>query len=293
LGAKSQSARQDLGQAGDELQKLDDALEQQQGRDRLAEAHELRRRLDQQIRELGQCQQDGASPEACQQLAQQAQSTTDQLKQIAEQEPTSQYFGPQLGEALSDENKQQLDARCDRLSQAGEPGETKQAAGELREGLEAVRQAFDASLPGMLAQQPQSQELTASGQEAIARGMRRLESAARSQAGGRPASAQTRSRLGGEALANLESGLPAVYGSSQRSQQILSELKRDLEDPAVALDMKMVRELMRQIQELRREITVDDGQQTDQTPTVHIDSSRFPPEYRASIEKYFERLSEQ
>ena len=293
LETTSQTTRQDLRQAGDELQKLDDSLEQQQKNDRLAEAHELRRMLDQQIRALGQCQQHGASAGACLQLAQQAKSTTEQLKQMAEQEPTSQDFGPQLRAALSGENKRQLDAMGDRLSQANNLDEGKQAAGELRKGLEAVREAFDASLPGMLAQQPNREELGASGQEAISRGMRQLESAARSQASGQPMPSQLQSRLGGEALANLEAGLPAVYGSNERSRQIIIELKRDLEDPAVPLDTKMVRELLRQIDELRREVANDFDQQADQAPTVHIDPSRFPPEYRSSIEKYFERLSKQ
>ncbi|MHC4178873.1 MAG: coiled-coil domain-containing protein, partial [Planctomycetota bacterium] len=115
MADKSPDARQRAGQAADELQKLDDSLEQQQQHNRLADAYELKRMLDEQISQLGQCQRHGAGAGQRQQLARQSRSITGQLKQIAEQEPTSGQFGAELREALSDENKRQLDAQSDRL----------------------------------------------------------------------------------------------------------------------------------------------------------------------------------
>jgi hypothetical protein len=293
LGSQSSDARQDIGKAADQLQKLDDALGAQQQRTRMAEAYDLRDMLDRQIQQLGQCQKHGAGGEQRRQLAGQAKNTTGMLKQAAEEEPTSKSFGQPLRDALSDQRKQELDRRADQLSEASDLEEQKQASGELRERLEAVRDAFDASLPRMLARQRQGARPGEDGRGQIAQGMRRLESAARRQAGGRRLSPHQRSRLAGEALANFQEGLPAVYGDNQQSRQAMRELEQELMDPGVPLDVEIVQRLLDEISQMRRGEETDNDREADAGPTVHVDPSRLPPAYRKSIEAYFEKLSEQ
>jgi hypothetical protein len=293
MADKSPDARQRAGQAADELQKLDDSLEQQQQHNRLADAYELKRMLDEQISQLGQCQRHGAGAGQRQQLARQSRSITGQLKQIAEQEPTSGQFGAELREALSDENKRQLDAQSDRLASATDPAEQKSASGELQKGLQEVSRAFDASCPGMAGGQRRGDPLMATGQEAITRGMRHLDSAARGRAAGRRLSPQDRSRLGREALANLEAGVPEIYGYNERSRQVLDKLDQDLKEPGSPIDMQTVRDLVKAIQGLRREVAADDEPPEDEVQIMHIDPARLPPDYRESIEKYYQKLSEQ
>ena len=50
---------------------------------------------------------------------------------------------------------------------------------------------------------------------------------------------------------------------------------------------------MSQIQQQSRESETEDRPETERAETSHVDLSRLPPAYRQSIEKYFEKLSEQ
>ena len=76
--------------------------------------------------------------EIAEQLAQQAKSATSQLKQIAEREPTNEYFGEELREALSDESMRQMGGQCNRLGQSGDPTGQRTAASELSQKLQQV-----------------------------------------------------------------------------------------------------------------------------------------------------------
>ena len=160
--------------------------------------------LEQQISQLGQCQQNGLSRGQGERLAEQVKQATSQLKQIAESEETKEYFGEKLREALSEQNMEQATGQCNRLGQSGNPNGQKAAAGELAQKLRQVANAFDASCPGGTSRGARGGDrLMPEGRDALARGLRQLESAARSQAGGRSLSAQDRARLAREARSNL------------------------------------------------------------------------------------------
>jgi hypothetical protein len=294
LADQNPSARQDAGQAAEALQKLDNSLEEQQLRDRLADAYRLRKILERQISALGQCQKNGLSQEQGARLAQQVMQATTQLKQIGEGAGTRDYFGKKLRESLREENMQQMGAQCARIVQSGDSSGQKVAAGELAQQLQQVVEAFDASCPGGRQRQGnRSQGLMAEGQDALAQGLRQLESAARNQAGRRALSTRDRDRLAREARTNLGIGITGLYGSNERSEHVINHVDEMLKQPAEHIDMKIVQELLNQLQQLSRDSRAVDRPSEEPAKTTNVDLSRLPPDYREAIEKYFERLSEQ
>src|SRR5437870_12093176 len=105
--------------------------------------------LDQQIRTFGKCSNPGTSVSDAdlQKTASEARDTINQLKKLAEQEPTRDAFSQPLRDALSGQNKVELDARLNRVRQPQDPAEKQQRAGEAKEGLSKVSQAFTQSEP--------------------------------------------------------------------------------------------------------------------------------------------------
>ncbi len=70
-------------------------------------------------------------------------------------------------------------------------------------------------------------------------------------------------------------------------------MKDDLKNPDYVIDVAELQKLVSSIQSLRREASAT-GETPDEDPDLfNIDPSRLPPAYRRSIEKYFEKLSEQ
>ncbi|MFM8772132.1 MAG: hypothetical protein ACKOE4_08985 [Candidatus Kapaibacterium sp.] len=278
------------GLAARELQQLDDALEREQQGGRLAEAHQLKRLLDQQIRQLQQAAQPGNSSAQLDQSAQRGRAITAQLKQIAEEQPTRQQFGEPLREALRDELQHQIDQAAAGVCPAQGSADQGQAAGKLRQRLEDVSRAFEASVPGQRGR-TQRQSLAAEGPQAIEEGLRRLESLTRRQAGRNARSQRGDPRLGQDALDSFEAGLETTYGHDEQTQQAIRNLERELKRGEQPVDAGLIQELLRGIQRTGRE-TVTTAQ-PDQTQKTQIDPARLPPAYRKSIERYYQKLSEQ
>jgi len=225
-------------------------------------------------------------------MARLSRRATEQLRQIAEQSPSNESFGPPLREALGEQDSERLEQALGRLSKSSEPGERQQAAGEASEGLKKITSAFDASVPSTLADVRQRRSLLPRDSDAIASGLQPLQSAARRQSQGRPLSRRQRGQVGREAVRNLSTGIPDMYGHNERSDQALSQLEQKLNDLDFPLDLKTVQELTRDVQQLGREVVVPDQPEAP-AEIQSIDPSRLPPDYRDAIEKYFEKLSEQ
>jgi len=320
-GAAGEAAARMAGEAAAELQKLDDALEREEERAGLAAAHQLKRMLDHQIGQLSGAQQQGSSPAAefapqrARQLAEQSKSITGQMKTLADEMPTRARFGQPLRDALGDQNKRQLDAQGDRLAQAQDSAARRQASGQLRSGLQQVSRAFDASCPAgvgrsqaagfrgqgsgfreerQLALSPTPEPRTLDpGREALAEGLRQLESMARRQASAGVQSEGMDSELGREALANIEGGLASIYGYNERTRDLIAKLQEELKRPKIIIDIRIIESLLRQIQPLSREVAPEAAPARKEAQQTYIDPSRLPPAYRKSIEKYFQKLSEQ
>jgi hypothetical protein len=290
-GAAGPAAARTAGEAADALQKLDDALERQQERNALAEAYQLKRMLDNEIGKLGQAEGQGSSPAEAKANAQESKSITGAMKGLADQAPTGPQFRQPLHDALSDPNKQKLDAQGDRLAQAKSPADRSQAAGQLRKGLEQVSRAFDASRPsGVGRHRTPSPQL---GKEALAKGLRQLRDLANRQAqnGAQPEGADSDARL--EALGNIEGGLDSIYGYNSHTRDVMEKLRKEIQQPKIVIDIKIIEGLLQQIQPRAREAAAETPPEQKDARQTHIDPSHLPPAYRKSIESYFQKLSEQ
>ena len=74
---------------------------------------------------------------------------------------------------------------------------------------------------------------------------------------------------------------------------MLRKLQEELKRPKIVIDIRIVESLLRQIQPLRREVAPGTTPSPKEAKQTYIDPSRLPPAYRKSIEKYFQKLSEQ
>lgn len=299
LQAGHGNARQLAGQAADSLQELDNALEKTQQRQAMADAYRLKKAIDEQAQRLGDLpsQAPGEQPGQGRQIAQRSKSAVEQLRQLSEQFGEQAGIGPKSQEALGDEQRQPLEQAADRLSESQTAEQSQQAAGELKPSLEKLSQAMAGDRPGMsqrpgTRQQQQQQGLQPSGQQAISQGLRNLESAARRQARSAPQSATQ--QLRSEAARNLAEGVEGEYGHNEQTDAFVNRLNRDLKEREFPVDMATVQKLLQEIQSLRREAAaVEDDSSKDEARVTNIDPAKLPADYRESIEKYFERLSEE
>ncbi|MFM7846715.1 MAG: hypothetical protein ACKPEY_21120 [Planctomycetota bacterium] len=129
--------------------------------------------------------------------------------------------------------------------------------------------------------------------------MRALESLARDQERGTDSSApmlqpSQQSRLRQDAKRNLTQGVRGRLGQNERSDRVVKQIEELLDDERTRIDAAVVERLQRQIQQVQTEAAGGQDER-DQPPTsgAYIDPSRLPPSYRRSIERYFQKLSEQ
>jgi hypothetical protein len=121
-------------------------------------------------------------------------------------------------------------------------------------------------------------------------GMSELESLARQLSDGRQVSPQDQAKQAQEALSNIQTGLRNYYGSNERSQQIIAQLKEMLK--ADALDVGDLKKLMDELRHFSVETSDRLAKKEDKPDVTNIDPTRLPPAYRGRIQKYFQKLSE-
>jgi hypothetical protein len=297
LQKKSTGARAAMQHATQQLSRLSDAMRSRSAEEQLAQAYRLKQMLDKQIQSLGKCANPGVGagdrspPGEVQRTASDARETVSQLKRVAEQEPTRDAFGPPLRDSLSGQNKVDLDAKLTRLQQAQDAAGRQQRAGEAKEALSKVSQAFEDSQPNATQMARKTDSLKPGQQESFNLGLADLESLIKQQQEHRKLSPKDRASQGREALANLRSGLRELYGNDERGVQILAQLDQELKKEA-PVDVEILKKLMSELQHFSVE-TADRLARKDEKPEVtHIDPARLPPAYRGPIQKYFQRLSE-
>jgi hypothetical protein len=297
LQKKSNEARAATQQATERLSKLDEAMRDRSTEQQLANAYRLKQMLDKQIRTLGKCANPGANPgdnggdEDVQRTAGEARETVNQLKRVAEQEPTRDAFGPPLREALSGNKKVELDAKLTRLQVALDEAAKRERAGEAMEGLSKVSKAFEASEPKALQAAQQGDSLKPGEQESFNLGLAELESLIKQRESSRPVSPQDQAKQGQEALHNLRAGVRSLYGDNERANKILVQLDAALKKDA-PVDVEILKKLMTELQHFSVETADRFGKKEDKPEVTNIDPTRLPPAYRGRIQKYFEKLSE-
>jgi hypothetical protein len=291
LEKKAFEARSATRDAAEQLQKLSDAMKSSSAEQQLADAYKLKQMLDQQIQTFGQCSKPGNNVSAsdAQQTAGQARETVNQLKKIVEQEQTRDAFGPPLRDALSGQNKVNVDAKLSQVQQAPDDAARQQAAGEAKQALGKISKAFNDSQPKDLQMAQKHDSLKPSDQDSLGQGMAELDSLLKALENNRPVSRDDQGKQGREALANLQSGMRSRFGDNEQGNQILLHLQQALKEEA--LDVGDLKKLMDELQHFSVE-TADLGKKEDKPELTNIDPTRLPPAYRGRIQKYFQKLSE-
>jgi len=293
LQKRNNNTRQAVQEASQSLEKLSQSMKSRTTDQQLANAYKLKQMLDQQIQTFGKCSNPGSgvSDSDLQKTAGEAKDTINQLKKVAEQEPTRDAFDQPLRDALSGQKKVDLDASLSRLQQAQTDAEKQQRAGEAKNGLSKVSQAFTESQPKAMQSAQQTDSLKPSGQDGVSQGLSKLESLLRQLQREHPISREEQAKQGKEALFNLQSGMRSKYGDNERGNQILLSLEQMLK-AETPLEVENLKKLMDELQHFSVETSDRLAKNNDRPDITNIDPSRLPPAYRGRIQKYFQKLSE-
>jgi hypothetical protein len=295
LQKKSNDARTAAQQATQQLEKLSEAMKNDTTGQQLADAYKLKQMLDRQIKTLGKCANPGAggqvSDAEVDRTASEARETLDQLKKVAEQEPTRDAFGPPLRAALTGQNKTDLDSKLGRLQLAQDEPTRQQRAGEAKDALSKVSKAFEDSEPRATQMAQKTDSLKPGEQESFNQGMSELESLLKQLEDKRQMSPENQGKQGREALGNLQQGVRALYGDTERGTQILLKLDQMLKAEKL-LDADDLKGLINELQHFSVETADQMSRREDKPEVTNIDPTKLPPAYRGRITKYFQRLSE-
>ncbi len=297
LEKRNKKAKPEVQQGAEQIQKLAEAMKEKSGERRLADAYKLRQVLEQQATKFGQCENPGAggapSDGEMKQAVADTRQALKQLKGIAEQPPANQLFGPPLRESLNDLNMHSINWPLGELEQAQSDAAKQKAAGQVKQGLDKVVKAFDASQPQALQLAKQSGQQGEQSRDSFERGLAQLQSLIKQLEENRPLSREAQQRQGQEALYNLQQGTRGDQGDNERSQPILVALDRELK-PAEEkpIDLLALKRLADQLQAFSIELFAKHEPKQDKPEVSAIDSTRLPPAYRKRIEKYFQKLSE-
>ncbi len=293
LQQRNSNAKQAMQQASQNLEKLTQSTKSRSTDQQLADAYKLKQMLDQQIQTFSKCSNPGSavSDSALQQTTGEARDTLNQLKKIAEQEPTRDAFDQPLRDALSGQNKVELDASLNRVQQAQTDAEKQQRAGEAKERLGKVSQAFADSQPKAMKMAQQSDSLRPSGEDSFNQGMAELESLLKQKQREHPLSPQDEAKQRREALFNLQLGLRSKHGDNERGNQIAVQLQEWLK-AETPLEVEDLKKLMDELQHFSVETSDRLAKTTEKPEITNIDPTKLPPAYRGRIQKYFQKLSE-
>lgn len=288
--AEAPSATHEATQA---LENLSQAVQNQAAAQQLTDAYRLKRILDQQIQTFDQGAKSGSNISApeLQKTARDARETIDQLGKTAEQEPTRAAFGQPLRDALSGQNRMDIEVKLRQLQQAQEDSELQQRAAAARDQLGQVSKAFSESQPRALQQARKTDSLQPGGQSALNQGLSEIQNLLQRLEQGRPLSPEDQARQSQEALNNLKSGLSDHPADDLRAQELLKKLDEALNTNS-PLNLDELKGLLADLQKFSLEPSPQLASKGERPELMNIDPSRLPPAYRGRIQKYFQRLSE-
>jgi hypothetical protein len=296
LENKNPQAKPQTREAANQMQKLAQAMQERSQERQLADAYKLKQMLDRQIEKSGQCQNaapaDGPSNAEMQTTVAETRQTLKQLKQVAEQPPTRDEFGPALRESLSDLKMLSLHWPLSELDRPLSPDAKQKVAGQVKEGLQEVSQAFEKSQPQAL-QARQANPQPGESQGDWERGLAQLESLIRQLEREQPPSRDDQHKQGKEALHHLQSAWNEKGAGNEQNDLLLARLEQALKPGEETLDVGLLKQLKEALQTALAEILVPrEEKKPDQPDVTALDPNRLPPAYRKQIEKYFQKLSE-
>lgn len=284
---RGRGGQEESQRALDKLKDLQNGMDQVEQRRELQHAHELKRSLDRQIDNLDQMSQkpEGPSSQEQKQAANDAQSTMDQLKEIAGNDPKG--MGSQLKESMQGQQQQERDSAMDQLKQ-GQTGEAgKQASANARDKLKEVSDAFQQSQPETVNRAREKDPLgPGTPEEQAEQKEQQLESLMRRLEDNKlPSQEDLKKQLGEMSKDNEE--------ARHRFEQIVGNLDdRDKNAIAPPLTPEQIQELMKELDGLRVQMA-ESKEQQEKPDMTHLDPEKWPAQYRDRIRKYFEKLSEQ
>lgn len=291
LEKRNRDAARRTKEATEKLEQLQKAVEQRLESQQLADAYKLKEMLDQASRSLGQCQQSPGSMSGSQleQISTSAAGAVDQLKRMADGMPSRDLFKDSLREALSLQNQREIKEALEQLKRAETEEKRQQAAAKAGESIDRVREAFDRSVPETLKSAEQNDPLKPSPAEAVDRELSRLEQLLQEM--DKPNGPEGKSAR--QALVNLRQSLETLEGSNERTPAVLVRLQEELKKREAVSEVADLRRLLEELQKISAEASGRQGPGEQKPDISNIDPARLPPGYRARIEKYFQRLSEQ
>ena len=218
----------------------------------------------------------------------QAKETTRQMKQIAEQKPSGDLFGPGLGSALSDEKKKAIDKDLDQLGQSTDPAARKELASRAGQDLKQISQAFEQSQPKALQQAKERDSLKEP--NSLEKAMEQLQGLLNRMQGARPLSDQDAQKLAREAQLNLRDATKESP-SNEAAKKLLLMLDDQLKSETNKIDLAGIKKIMNEVESYSAQVK-DPSQKTNDPAVSSVDASKLPPAYRGRIENYFRKLSE-
>jgi hypothetical protein len=285
-------------QAGQQLQTLSQAMQGGAAQQQLADAYKLKEMLDRQIRTLDQRAKPRSqvSDQQLQDSVSEARQTINQLKKVAEEEPTRQAFDQPLRDALNKENTADIESKLSQLEQPpvldpDRPDPQQRAAAEARDALGKVSQAFNASEPKGLQTARKNDSLKPNPQDSFSQGIAELDSLIDQLEKNRPISPEDQGKQARQALQGLQQGLPNLQAEDSRTEQLMQKLDQLLKFQT-PLDAQSLKKLRDELQRFSVEATSQLAKEEDKPAVSNIDPARLPPAYRGRIQKYFQKLSE-
>jgi hypothetical protein len=294
LQKRNADARDQVGQASSQLEKLSDSLNNQMAMQQLGDAYKLKQMLDRQAQTFGQrAKPDSKISDAeLQKNVDAARQTLDQLKKTAEQDPTRSAFGQPLRDALSDQNRAEMEAKLQQLQQAPDEPSKQQRAGQARDALGQVSKAFSESQPKSLQYAQQHDALSPNAQDSFNQGMAELDSLVKQMENSRQTPRDDLKKQGREAFYNLQRGIRSLHGENDQAKQLLMALQDQLNKEEGQIDVAVLKRLMNDLQHFSMEAADQLATKEDKPEVTNIDPARLPPAYRGRIQKYFQKLSE-
>jgi len=271
---------------------LRDAQQSQSAGQQVADAYKLKGMLEQQVQkmeEVGKSPGDFSSADMGQMAGKSAEALK-QLQQAATQQPGSDMFGQPLKDALGESKMSGMNEKLDSMGKARTAAARQASAGEAKEALQKVTEAFDKSAPKPMQMARSGDALKPSEQGARERGIGQLNSLLQRMESGKPASKEDQRRQGEEALANLENAMRPEAEKSDQARALLAELNDKLkgENP---VEIEDLRRLVSELQHFSVELATAD-RDAQKSEVGNINAAAMPPAYRGRIEKYFQKLSE-
>lgn len=278
--------------AAEQLQQLRDAQQSQSAGQQLADAYKLKGMLEQQIQkmeEVGKSPGNFSSADMGQ-MASKSAEALKQLQQAATQQPGGDMFGQPLKDALGESKMSGMNEKLESLGKARTAAARQASAGEAKEALKNVTEAFEKSAPKPMQMARSGDALKPSEQGARERGIGQLNSLLQRMESGKPASKEDQRRQGDEALTNLENAMRPEAGKSEQARALLAELNDKLKGEN-AIEIEDLRRLISQLQHFSVELAAAD-RDSQKAEVGSINADAMPPAYRGRIEKYFQKLSE-